>query len=43
MSKIQELCQKPNKIVYVYDGDNEEDDKYFEDSRIDSNRYYEKL
>lgn len=31
MSKNQEHCEKPNKIVYVYDGDNEEDDKYFED------------
>ena len=40
MSKNEELeleqsvlysREKPNKIVYVYDGDNEEDDKYFED------------
>jgi len=31
MSIIQEQREKPNKIVYVYDGDDEEDDKYFED------------
>ena len=26
----EEVFGKPNKIVYVYDGDNDEDDKYFE-------------
>jgi hypothetical protein len=31
MSQNQEQREKPNKIVYVYDGDNEEDDKYFEE------------
>jgi len=43
MSKIQELCQKPNKIVYVYDGDNEEDDKYFEDCYEIERKIFEKF
>jgi hypothetical protein len=30
MSNIDKL-DKPNKIVYVYDGENDEDDKYFEE------------
>jgi hypothetical protein len=34
MSQNQEQYNKPNKIVYVYDGDNEEDDKYFEECEI---------
>jgi hypothetical protein len=43
MSKNQELCQKPNKIVYVYDGDNEEDDKYFEDCYEIERKIFEKF
>jgi hypothetical protein len=31
MLKHQECIKKPNKIVYVYEGDNEEDDKYFKE------------
>ena len=33
MSQNQECDKKPNKIVYVYEGDDEEDDKYFDDCR----------
>jgi hypothetical protein len=45
MSKNQELSayEKPNKIVYVYDGDNEEDDKYFEDCYRFEREIFEKF
>jgi hypothetical protein len=43
LSKIQELRQKTNKIVYVYDGDNEEDDKYFEDCYEIERKIFEKF
>lgn len=44
MSKNQEPeFEKPNKIVYVYDGDNEEDDKYFEECYDIERKIFEKF
>lgn len=34
---------KPNKIVYVYDGENEEDDKYFQDCCDIERKIFEKF
>lgn len=44
MSKNQEPeFERPNKIVYVYDGDNEEDDKYFEECYDIERKIFEKF
>ena len=39
----EELFGKPNKIVYVYDGDNDEDDKYFEECYEIERKIFEKF
>jgi len=39
----EELFKKPNKIVYVYDGDNEEDDKYFKECYDIEREIFEKF
>lgn len=36
------MIEKPNKIKYVYDGENEEDDKYFENCEIIEREIFEK-
>lgn len=36
------ILEKPNKIKYVYDGDNEEDDKYFEKCELIEREIFEK-
>jgi hypothetical protein len=38
-----EYGEKSNKIVYVYDGDNEEDDKYFEECRVIEREIFKKF
>jgi len=47
MSKNQECSKiydkKPNKTVYVYDGENEEDDKYFDDCKNIEEAIFEKF